>query len=332
MHTGRIISWSGRLDRPPLASEVGWRRRATLATRETGTAQLPIDQPRATTPVPGKSPTAPPLAHSESDSLAASRTAGGLHEFGLGMVPASVTPPASWRRAAWFVVIASAATFGGLLVATATLVNNPVAIDRDDSPNMPRGGQYPPVFSSEPHSEPNGPGPAVTSTESDEPAEAPPRAVNPAARETRSSAARTPEPSPSGSGTPAEPTPSLPSTSASPSSGVPTRPLLGPELLRDRADEHFEAMHAAESAGHELTTDELRNAGFESFARRYQPDATVKVVRVSATSSGAVYTLRLTLPDGSQRTERFIPGHDPLLRAEETATVSKDEAPTAFQH
>ncbi len=41
----------------------------------------------------------------------------GLRKFDLGNVPASVTPPRSWRRAAWFAVGTSAAVVLGLTVA-----------------------------------------------------------------------------------------------------------------------------------------------------------------------------------------------------------------------
>ncbi|HKN99630.1 MAG TPA: hypothetical protein VJX10_21090, partial [Pseudonocardiaceae bacterium] len=42
--------------------------------------------------------------------------------FNLGSIPASVTPPRSWRRAAWFTVLASVAALAGLLVIGALLV------------------------------------------------------------------------------------------------------------------------------------------------------------------------------------------------------------------
>src|SRR5205085_12640098 len=39
--------------------------------------------------------------------------------FNIGLVPASVTPPRSWRHAAWFAVLSSAAVLVGLMVAAA---------------------------------------------------------------------------------------------------------------------------------------------------------------------------------------------------------------------
>ena len=46
----------------------------------------------------------------------------GLRMFNLGSIPASVTPPRSWRRAAWFTVVSSAAALAGLLAIGAALV------------------------------------------------------------------------------------------------------------------------------------------------------------------------------------------------------------------
>ncbi|MBW4716056.1 hypothetical protein [Saccharothrix obliqua] len=46
----------------------------------------------------------------------------GLHKFNIGLVPASVTPPRTWKRAAWFAVLSSAAVLVGLAYAAAELV------------------------------------------------------------------------------------------------------------------------------------------------------------------------------------------------------------------
>lgn len=64
----------------------------------------------------------------------------GLRAFDLGTIPASVTPPRTWRRAAWFAVFASAAALTGLLVVTAALVGPVRTTSRIDAlPNFPRG-------------------------------------------------------------------------------------------------------------------------------------------------------------------------------------------------
>ncbi|MFL6119302.1 hypothetical protein [Actinophytocola sp.] len=66
--------------------------------------------------------------------------ASGLRKFDLGNVPASVTPPRSWRRAAWFAVGTSAAVALGLTVAAGELMGRPVS-DNSVIDALP---QYPP--------------------------------------------------------------------------------------------------------------------------------------------------------------------------------------------
>ncbi|HEY4459690.1 MAG TPA: hypothetical protein VGN81_35585, partial [Pseudonocardiaceae bacterium] len=62
----------------------------------------------------------------------------GLHKFDLGYIPASVTPPRTWRRAAWFTIFCSAAALVGLLFVTSELVGPVhVASDIDSLPGLP---------------------------------------------------------------------------------------------------------------------------------------------------------------------------------------------------
>lgn len=64
----------------------------------------------------------------------------GLRMFDLGAIPASVTPPRTWRRAAWFTIVASAAALLGLLAVGTMLVGPMRASDRFDAvPDFPSG-------------------------------------------------------------------------------------------------------------------------------------------------------------------------------------------------
>lgn len=47
-----------------------------------------------------------------------------LSLYNIGTVPASVTPPASWRKAAWFAMVSSAGVIAALLVASTYLVQH----------------------------------------------------------------------------------------------------------------------------------------------------------------------------------------------------------------
>lgn len=97
-------------------------------------------------PPSGAAPLGAPSHSADLDPLADTNATGGLSKFDLGMVPASVTPPRTWRHAAWFAVMSSAATLGGLVFATSALVgNNTSAPQHIDLPSMPRAGEYPPL-------------------------------------------------------------------------------------------------------------------------------------------------------------------------------------------
>jgi hypothetical protein len=64
----------------------------------------------------------------------------GLRMFDLGAIPASVTPPRTWRRAAWFTIVASAAALLGLLAVGTMLVGPMRTSDRFDAmPDFPSG-------------------------------------------------------------------------------------------------------------------------------------------------------------------------------------------------
>ncbi|HEY0803728.1 MAG TPA: hypothetical protein VGD84_01635 [Pseudonocardiaceae bacterium] len=85
---------------PPTASG----RAARRATRHTRAEVSPVSDAR---------PPVDPMVDSGSV---------GLRMFNLGTIPASVTPPRSWRRAAWFTIVASAAALLGLLAVGTVLV------------------------------------------------------------------------------------------------------------------------------------------------------------------------------------------------------------------
>ncbi|MGH3636757.1 MAG: hypothetical protein ACRDTS_22250 [Mycobacterium sp.] len=62
----------------------------------------------------------------------------GLRKFNLGTVPASVTPPRTWRHAAWFSVIASGGALAGLVFLSATLTGMPTMSQHIDAlPALP---------------------------------------------------------------------------------------------------------------------------------------------------------------------------------------------------
>src|SRR5438067_279661 len=133
MYSGKTVGWTGRIDWPVRPAQHTTARRA-----------ISVGAPRPRAPVDDLPGAGVP------DPLVDTTPAGGLHKFDLGMVPASVTPPRTWRRAAWFAVVSAAAALGGLVFATAALVNQSTSTLRL-APNMPRGGEYPPLGTTDPH-------------------------------------------------------------------------------------------------------------------------------------------------------------------------------------
>ncbi|MGW6449752.1 hypothetical protein [Lentzea sp. NPDC055074] len=61
----------------------------------------------------------------------------GLRKFNIGLVPASVTPPRTWKRAAWFAVVSSVLVLIGLSVAAAKLVGGGGAVETVGLPGYP---------------------------------------------------------------------------------------------------------------------------------------------------------------------------------------------------
>ncbi|GAA3664806.1 hypothetical protein C8D88_10940 [Lentzea atacamensis] len=61
----------------------------------------------------------------------------GLRKFNIGLVPASVTPPRTWKRAAWFAVVSSVLVLVGLSVAAAKLVGGGGEVETIGLPGYP---------------------------------------------------------------------------------------------------------------------------------------------------------------------------------------------------
>ncbi|MFD1151709.1 hypothetical protein ACFQ3T_31630, partial [Saccharothrix hoggarensis] len=97
---------------------------------------LPPEPPPAPPPVrrtvtaPHTPPPPPPDPLVDTDEM-------GLRKFNIGLVPASVTPPRTWKRAAWFAVLSSAGVLVGLAIAAAKLVGVSNPVERIGMPGYP---------------------------------------------------------------------------------------------------------------------------------------------------------------------------------------------------
>ncbi|UUV35428.1 hypothetical protein NQK81_18935 [Amycolatopsis roodepoortensis] len=120
---------SGRLPLPqparevPARVEVSFTEPATTGERTAKVAQR--TKVTLTAPAPRRPE---PVEVDDTDDVRVylAPPVDGLSTFDLGTVPASVTPPKTWRKAAWFAAAASALVVVGLLFAGSYLVGKPL--------------------------------------------------------------------------------------------------------------------------------------------------------------------------------------------------------------
>lgn len=273
-----------------------------------------------------------------ADPFSDTTPVGGLHKFDLGMVPASVTPPRSSRRAAWFAVASSGAAFGGLLLVATTLVGPTTSIEGLQLPGMPRATHFPAPAPERVIAGPSAPAePSPTSAPGHPPRPAgaplpppfphlpPAPAERPAAvAAPESSAAPAPAPEPPGAAAP-EQSSTVPSPSPSISYRGELLTLTDPRTVAARSGNYFAAVRGGDlRAAYAMTTGRLHDGGFAAFAAPYRDAASIEVLDVSASSSSTVTTLRITGADGAvsqqQRRLRFTSGDDPRIYADDAVT------------
>lgn len=239
----------------------------------------------------------------------------GLATFQLGNVPASVTPPRTWRHAAIFAVGAAVLVVLALVIATVALMGSPrteLSPDELPLPSFPSNrvvltqlpNQLPPIPSS---------GRATSSG-----------TATSSARPSRTSAA-----APAVTPTPTASTePGASSTAPPVESPSPTRttvndlgPVNGtnPEAMGDVTERYFAEVAGDSVSAHELTTGEMRAEGPEGIDQRYGSADRVRVRQIAIDPSRSVATadVEITSRDGASRVERrkltFSRGSQPLI-------------------
>ncbi|APU17557.1 MULTISPECIES: hypothetical protein [Actinoalloteichus] len=257
----------------------------------------------------------------------------GLRKFDLGMVPASVTPPRSWRNAAWFTVTTSMTALAALLVTTALFLGpDPHRRPPDSLPVFPSGTRLPapqattttvPTIGA-PHLLA-----AQDSTTATNPAEPTSAGSGTSAGRARQAGADPEGPPPGGSAggsgapQPAE-TDSTTDLAATPTAvpfvtvGEGTPVVSGTEI-REQTIAFFNAIGPDVDAAFKLVTGELAEAGLPVFTRLHDDVATVELrhITVDPVEGITISTVVVTHDDGSQSTEyrelRFAPSADPLI-------------------
>ncbi|RLK60923.1 hypothetical protein [Actinokineospora cianjurensis] len=259
------------------------------------------------------------------------RPATGLAKFDLGSIPASVTPPRSWRHAAWFAVTSAILVVIGLTYAAATLMSGPRRPDVIEAlPGLP--SQFPRPLTDAPSGLTSTPeqqreSPAPTTTTADSPApgpvappptEAPPTASGPgsSALVQSTSAPRpffeTDEP-----------------PSAAPRSTVVTPMLVvppnDPKAMGDRTEDYYRRVVTDPDAAYAMTSGYLRRQGQEQIQRRYAGVSRVEVERIviDPTRARTRSVLKVFREDGTvvseERELTFSYGDDPLITADKVA-------------
>lgn len=217
----------------------------------------------------------------------------GLHTFDLGTVPASVTPPRTWRRAAWFTIAASAAALIALVSVTSLLVSPAQVTNRINAlPSLPDGTA--PSF--EPTHPPSG-GPAVAS-----PVARASAAVNP----------------PDGLAGPVDgPADVDPPTLRTVPGNGPT--AVNPNKLADLTSAFFADVTSDVTAAASLVVNAVRDHMMAIVARKYGDVSSIQVKSISLDprTGVTVSSLQLIHQDGTvssvQQTLHFTLGDNPKI-------------------
>ncbi|MEV6606629.1 hypothetical protein [Kutzneria sp. NPDC051319] len=225
----------------------------------------------------------------------------GLRKFDIGTVPASVTPPRTWRRAAWFSVGSSVAALVALLVIGALLVG-PSRM-RTQIESFPGNAlQVPlPTTTASPRPLPPGAPSAVAKTG---PADADPRPET-----TGSSSGGT-----HGGGAPTHTTQPTITTVT----GV-TSPVVDPGKVAQQTQHFFAAVASNVGEAYQLTSGTLKADGEAALQQRYQDVSSVQVqgITIDPGKGITINTVLVTRKDGTTTTEQhvlaFTPGVLPLI-------------------
>lgn len=286
------------------------RHGPTHARRDTGAPLMPRHlAERPTAPLP-RIAAADAVVYALPESVPT-----GLRKFDLGTVPASVTPPRSWRRAAWFAVGTSTLVISGLAAAAVGLMSAPAPSSQIDA--LPA---YP-----------------TEQIQIDQlPAEASSSAAEAAASSARekseqsttladtaigTSAAPEPGTSPSEPGTPSGETTSPVAPMRSTVGETPVTPT-NPQAMGDRTEAFYELVTENPQAAHEMTAGGMRAEGAEGIEARYGGVERIEVQEIVIDRSQAITTstVKIVHADGTETVETrrltFTWGGDPKISDE----------------
>lgn len=251
----------------------------------------------------------------------------GLGKFDLGSVPASVTPPKTWRKAAWFATGASGAVVVGLLFAGTFLVGGPTTTTDALGGGWPgrQNGGNPLILpdpslgqqgstGGDPH-ESSSSGGSRSGTRDEDPNTHPQNAVGSGTSEDQS-----PTDTSSG-GDSSDPVTTGPtSTRAQPPAKPPITPAQretspttvfyaagqDPKAMGDNSEKFFNTVTTDPNEAAAVTTGDLKQEGPQGLRQRYANVAyfEVKKVEIDPDNNTTVNTLEVTHTDGTKTVEQ----------------------------
>jgi hypothetical protein len=241
----------------------------------------------------------------------------GLRKFNIGLVPASVTPPRTWKRAAWFAVLSSAGVLVGLAIAAAKLVGSG-PVERIGMPEYPANVPIVTAFPTK------GPRPSDSvegsATKSHGTATATGSAAPQPGERTSGGAGDGTATTRPGSGTNTAP----PLVTTVPN---PQPPVVDPSAIASRTEKFYEQMASNTNTAMAMTTDAFRSNAQAVLEQRFADVSLIQVkeITIDPAKGVTISTLQITRKDGTASTERreltFTLVGEPLINAERLTGV-----------
>ncbi|MCR3746340.1 hypothetical protein [Lentzea californiensis] len=233
----------------------------------------------------------------------------GLRKFNIGLVPASVTPPRTWKRAAWFAVVSSVLVLVGLSFAAAKLVGGGGEVETVGLPGYP--SDVPTIAAL-----PTG-GTSPSATGRSTLSAAPTGKVAPAPGTGASSVPRT-----SGQASATNPKPSGTAPPVITTVPVSQAPVVDGGKIAEQTESFYKAMATNADTALAMTTDTVRSNAGALLEGRVADISLIEVkeILVDPSKGLTVSLLQVTKKDGSVSTEKreltFTAGDLPLINGE----------------
>jgi hypothetical protein len=250
--------------------------------------------------------------------------AAGLRTFNIGLVPASVTPPRTWKRAAWFAVLSSAGVLVGLAIAAAKLVGTSGPVERIGLPGYPSDV---PMLSGLATNDPRRSSQAAErDAAAGAGASAPVRQTGTAqigtARTTDTGPARTGDGP--GSAGPVTPPPQVTTVT-----NTTQPPVVDGRKIAERTEKFYEEMATNSNTALSLATENFQQNTRAVLEQHYSDVSLIEVKEITVDPSKGVTVslLQITRKDGSTTTEKreltFTTGGEPLINGERPAAAGQ---------